>query len=143
MYLTLVDAKKRGVRATYLLTKDADKCYPKRPERALPVTLDGATVEIRVTGSENYAVKSEAGNNGWIRLDGKTYWFLFDAGFDPRAKPLVFALSEGTAPDKNPVRAPKNAAGEAARRVALSASLKAKYGTAEVEATEPEVKSEV
>jgi hypothetical protein len=77
-------------------------------------------------------VPSDAGNNGWIRLDGKTYWFLFDAGFNPRAVPLVFTLAEGTAPDKNPVREPKNWTKENARREALSRALKAKSLAEEV-----------
>lgn len=133
MYLNLVNPL--NARATYALTKDEDKCFPKRPEREVAIILDGAADVIRVTGSTTYATAETNGCNGWIRIAGKTFWFVFDSGFDPRAAPLSFTISEGTAPDKTPIRAPKNPTGETERRKNLSTSLLAKYATATATAT--------
>lgn len=128
MYLKFVEVPE-GCRATLVATRDSVKAYPKRTDRGVfPVEIDGVAGTMLVRGSGNYAAKRDAGVNGWFLFEGVPYWVLFDVKFRPDAKvPVKFTKHDGEAPDAQIVRAPKNPKGEAERRAALSASLKAKF----------------
>ena len=124
MFLLLKDAPE-GVRANYALAKCDASYYPKRAPRTC--LIDGETVDIKITGSRNYATAATAGNNGYLMIRGECYWMSFAAGFPAHSADLVFELKDGTSPDANPLRDPKDAAKETERRKNLSAALKAKF----------------
>jgi len=128
MYLRLLDAEPRGVRETYALASCNVSYFPKREPR--DVLIDGAPAKMAITGSRNYATAATAGNNGYVMIDGVCYWMSFAAGFAAATEPLEFEVCEGKAPDENPLRDPKDAAKEKARRENLSKALKAKFSGA-------------
>jgi hypothetical protein len=124
MFLLLKDAPE-GVRANYALAKCDVKYYPKRaPKTCL---IDGETVDIKITGSRNYATAQTAGNNGYLMIKGDCYWMSFAAGFPAHTADLVFELKDGTSPDENPLREPKDPVKEKARRENLSRALREKF----------------
>ena len=114
-----------GARESFRLTKDAEKCYPKG-KRAYPITalVNGTPAEIMITSSASWSAESTTGANGWIKIDGKVFWFLFDPGFIP-LDGLDFRLETGPGLP-NPKREPKDPVKEAARTAACSVTLRAR-----------------
>jgi hypothetical protein len=113
----------------YRLFKCADKYYPTGKRSVIrAVKFNGKKAEIAVTFSGGYATKETSGSNGYIRFEGKVFWFSFPNGFDVlKAVPVGtnFLVDEGTAAAP-PVRIPADEKGEALRRKNLSEALIAK-----------------
>jgi len=135
MYLVLVGfSEVSGARENYAAASCDDKYYPKANGRSVSRagTIDGESVEFRVTSSGTYATAATSGNNAYFRFGGKTYWILFDAGVRAADITLAFSAKEGRSPEANPLRLPAAPAKELERRDSLSKALKAKFSGAAV-----------
>jgi hypothetical protein len=129
------------------LFKTSEVYFPKDSSTRsvrVPVTFNGSSAEVRVTSSGPYATRSTSGSNGYIRYEGKVYWFSFLNGLDAVAALKAdgnLTIDEGTAPAPV-IRNPADKKKEEARRKNLSESLirnrNEKAGITEVPATEEE-----
>lgn len=117
----------KGTRAENRLHKDSDSCYPKGTRSvAVSVEVNGTPAEVMVTDSGKWANAATFGCNGWIRYEGKVYWWLFDAGFDARKiAGMKFVVDSGNAPPPAK-REPADPVKEAARVAACKATFAAK-----------------
>lgn len=143
-FLKLSGFKKFGVRENYAVGK-GNSFFPKGTNGRsvdLPITVNGKPATIRFSDASTYSGSNDW--NGYLRFDAdglpgvfpkgaisaipsavtKFGDIEFSRGFDPRAfkGTLDFKFLDGTSPEKDPFRAPKNPKAEAARVAAYKAT---------------------